>query len=479
MTTPNPLSRRIFLQRAMMASVAAAGSGSLLAACATGGGDDEGGDTSGGGEKTAENPFGVDGKAPLDVVIFKGGYGDDYAKFHESLYKKKFPDAEIKHAGITDITQQLQPRFNAGNPPDMIDNSGAQLLPMSTLASSGQLADLTQLFDADSIDKAGTKVRDTVAPIAIEAANIMGDGKLLSLQYVLTVYGIWYDAKLFREKGWQPAKTWQEFLTLCETIKKAGIAPLAHQGKYPYYIMQVLLDLAVKHGGQEVIKKIDSLEPNAWKHPSIKMAAEAITELKSKGYIMQGTEGLDHIQSQTRWNEHKAAFIPSGSWLENEQKPVVAKVNPAFETTVAPTPLLDGAKLPFDCTEISAGENFIVPEKAKNKPGGLELMRIMLSKEGAAKFTELTGSPTIVNGAAEGIKLTFGAASSNKLLTSGAANNWSAYYGAWYSTMDKPIQSVMGELAAGRIKADEFQTRCQKIADDTAKDPKTQKRTRT
>jgi N-acetylglucosamine transport system substrate-binding protein len=474
--TPNDLSRRIFLQRAMMASVAAAGGGSLIAGCASGGGDDDTGN--GGGEKTAENPFGVKADAPLDVVIFKGGYGDDYAKFHESLYKKKFPNAEIKHAGITDVTQQLQPRFNAGNPPDMIDNSGAQMLPMSTLASSGQLADLTELFDADSIDKPGTKVRDTVEQIALEAANILGDGKLLSLQYVLTVYGIWYDAKLFQQKGWQPAKTWSEFMTLCETIKKDGIAPFTHQGKHPYYIMQVLLDMAVKHGGPEVIYAIDSLEPNAWKHDSIKLAAEAIAELKGKGYIMQGTEGLDHIQSQTRWNEAKAAFIPSGSWLENEQKPVVAKVDPGFQTTVAPTPLLDGAKLPFDCTEISAGENFIVPEKAANKAGGLELLRIMLSKEGAAKFTELTGSPTVVTGAAEGIKLTPGAESSNKLLKSGGTNNWSTYYATWYSTMDKPSRSIMGELAAGRIKPEEFQNQMQKLADDTAKDPKTQKRER-
>ena len=102
--------------------------------------------------------------APLDVVIFKGGYGDDYAKFHESLYKKKFSAAEIKHAGITDIRQQLQPRFNSGNPPDVIDNSGAEQLPLATLADTGQLADLTPLFDAESID--GGKIRDTLNPVA-------------------------------------------------------------------------------------------------------------------------------------------------------------------------------------------------------------------------------------------------------------------------------------------------------------------------
>jgi N-acetylglucosamine transport system substrate-binding protein len=132
MSIPNQYSRRLFLQRAILASVAAAGGGSLLAGCASGGDDTN----TEGGETSAENPFGVKADAPLDVVIFKGGYGDDYAKFHESLYKKKFSAAEIKHAGITDIRQQLQPRFNSGNPPDVIDNSGAEQLPLASWPTS-------------------------------------------------------------------------------------------------------------------------------------------------------------------------------------------------------------------------------------------------------------------------------------------------------------------------------------------------------
>ena len=41
---------------------------------------------------------GVKEDAPLEVVIFNGGYGDKYATdVHEPLYKKAFPKAEIKH----------------------------------------------------------------------------------------------------------------------------------------------------------------------------------------------------------------------------------------------------------------------------------------------------------------------------------------------------------------------------------------------
>ena len=89
MGTPNQYSRRLFLQRAVLVSVAAAGGGStMLAGCASGGG---GTSTESGGETSAENPFGVKEDAPLEVVIFNGGYGDDYAKVHEAMYKQKFP----------------------------------------------------------------------------------------------------------------------------------------------------------------------------------------------------------------------------------------------------------------------------------------------------------------------------------------------------------------------------------------------------
>ncbi len=472
MNTPNNYSRRIFLKRAGLAAMAVAGGSSFLASCASGGdGEDE---VSGGGEdKTEENPFGVKASDPLAVVIFNGGYGDEYAKFHESLYKKTFPDAAIDHKAITDIRQQMQPLFNGGNPPDVLDNAGAEQMPLSTLADGGQLTDLTPLFDADALGNPGKKVRDTLNPVALESAEY--DGKPMVCNYALQVYGLWYDRALFDEKGWEPAENWDDFLSLCEEIKGAGMAPMAYQGKYPYYIEQVLMDLAVKHGGPEVVFAIDSLEPDAWKHPSMMAAAEALLELRSKGYFLEGTDGLDHIQSQTRWNEHKAAFIPCGSWLENEQKSVAP---PGFETTVAPTPLLDGAALPFDCTRVEAAENFVVPADAANQAGGMEYLRIMLSKEGAAEFTKLTAAPTVVDGATEGLDLTPGATSAIALIDSGGDNNWNYYYSIWYSPMQPKIESAVAELAAGRASADECLSACQKAADETADDPATQKRTR-
>ena len=61
----------------------------------------------------------------------------------------------------------------------------------------------------------------------------------------------------------------------------------------------------------------------------------------------------------------------------------------------------------------------------------------MLSKEGAAKFTELTAAPYVVTGAGEGLKLTPAAASASALVKAGGDNNWNYYFFVWYSPMGR------------------------------------------
>ncbi|MEJ7755879.1 MAG: hypothetical protein WKF83_05660 [Nocardioidaceae bacterium] len=137
------------------------------------------------------------------------------------------------------------------------------------------------------------------------------------------------------------------------------MAPMAHQGKYPYYIQQVLMDLAVKHGGPEVAYAIDSLEPGAWKHESMKMAAEALLEIKSKGYMLEGTEGLDHIQSQTQLERaqgrlHPLRFVVGERAEERRTRRASRRRSRRLRCST-------GAALPFDCTRVEAAEAFVVP----------------------------------------------------------------------------------------------------------------------
>ncbi|MCF3181350.1 carbohydrate ABC transporter, N-acetylglucosamine/diacetylchitobiose-binding protein [Streptomyces polychromogenes] len=465
-STGEGLGRRDLIKRSAALGLIAVPTMSLLSACASGGGDTstKGPDK---GAVSKENPFGVAKGGKLDVVVFKGGFGDDYAKAWEAAFEKKW-GITSSHLGTQEIAAKLQPRFNGGNPPDVIDDSGAQMIKIDVLAKGGQLADLTAVLDAPSLDDPAKKVRDTLIAGTVEQGT--QGGKFVALNYVYTVFGLWYSGKLFKEKGWTEPKTWDEFLGICAKAKEAGIGGLAHQGKYPYYINVVIMDLIAKKGGLEAMKAIDNLAPNAFEgNPAALAAVEAVYEVVEKGYLMPGTNGLTHTESQTAWNQYKAAFIPSGSWLENEQ----LKQTPAdFDMKFLPVPVLADSKLPFTAIRAGANEPFVVPEKAANKAGGLEFLRSMLSREWSTIFAQQANSLTVVkDGVDPSVKLRPGTQSAVAAVKAAGADTFNYLYPDWYSEMDTEIQNASNELMAQRIQPKEWIKRAQAAVDKAAKDP--------
>jgi len=453
--------RRDLFKRAAAITVLAAGSSSLLAACAGGtGSSDKGAKAGSFNLSDAKNPFGVKDSDGLEVFIFDGGYGSDYLKGFEAIYSKQFPGAKINHQADKDVTGKLQPRFNAGSPPDVIDDSGAKQLKLDVLADSNQLTDLAPLLDSPYIDDPSKKIRDVLMPGTIDSGTVKG--KVYNLSYVYTVWGWWYSGKLFKDNGWTPPKTWAEFMTLCEQIKAKGIAPVAHQGKYPYYINVVMMDMIAKQGGLDLMKRIDSLDAAAWDDPAVKTVLDAFYQIVDKDYLLPGTNGMTHIESQTAWNQYKAAFIPSGSWLENEQLPTT----PAdFDMKFLPMPSLPGDKLPFEAIRAGAGEPFIVPSKAKNVAGGLEFLRKMLTKEGSAKFAQAANSLTCLkDGVGPEVQLKPGTASTVVSLKAAGDNTFNFQYPNTASKFDEDLQNASGELMAKRIGPDEWIKRAKESA---------------
>ncbi|MFF7155124.1 N-acetylglucosamine/diacetylchitobiose ABC transporter substrate-binding protein [Streptomyces sp. NPDC008139] len=455
------MNRRDLVKRSAALGLVAIPSAGLLSACASSGGDSSSDKpTKSATAASKDNPFGVNDSTALDIVIFDGGYGHDYATALGKLYESKHPGSKSSVLPTQDIAGKLQPRFNAGSPPDVIDDSGAQQIKLDVLQKSGQLADLTPLLDAPYIDDPSKKIRDVLQPGTIETGTL--DGKMYSLSYIYTVFGLWYSGKLFKDKGWTEPKTWADFMSLSAEIKKEKIAPFCHQGKYPYYINVAIMDLIAKNGGLELQKRIDTMDPTAWDDPAVKAGIEAVYEIVDKNYLLPGTNGLTHIESQTAWNQYKAAFIPCGSWLENEQM----KATPSdFDMKFMPMPSLTGDKLPFEAIRAGAGEPFIVPEKAKNKAGGLEFLRMMLTKEGSGKFAAAANSLTVLkDGVGSDVQLRPGTASTVTALTAAGANTFNYNYPNTNSEFDVALQNLSGELMAKRLTPAQWISKAKALA---------------
>ncbi|AOR31516.1 carbohydrate ABC transporter, N-acetylglucosamine/diacetylchitobiose-binding protein [Streptomyces fodineus] len=463
--------RRDLIKRSAALGLVTAPGMSLLSACASGGGGGNSDEGNTKGKTSKDNPFGAKSGSKLDVVVFKGGYGDDYARAWEADFGKKVGITST-HTGTQEITGKLQPRFNAGNPPDIVDDSGAQQIKIDVLYKNNSLLDLSEVLDAPSVDDPGKKVRDTLIPGTLDPG--VQEGKVVALNYIYTVWGLWYSGKLFKEKGWTPPKTWDDFLAICQEAKKQGIGGLAHQGKYPYYINVAIMDLIAKKGGIDAVKAIDNLDPKAFTGSDAAQAGiEAIYEVVEKGLLMPGTNGLTHTESQTRWNQYKAAFITCGSWLENEQ----LKQTPTdFDMKFLPMPLLPGSKMPYEAIRAGSGEPFIIPAKAANLPGAKEFMRRMLSKEWATLFAKEANSLTILqDGVDPSVKLRPGTQSTVEASKAAGSNTFRYLYPDWYSEMDTAIQNASNELMAKRIQPKEWLKRCQAAVDKQAKDPASKK----
>ncbi|HEY8448083.1 MAG TPA: N-acetylglucosamine/diacetylchitobiose ABC transporter substrate-binding protein [Thermomicrobiales bacterium] len=453
------MSRREVFRRATALGMSAPVVAAMLAAMEPTGADaQEYRDTS--------NPLGVDPAAPLEVVIFKGGFGDDYAINVNGIYNELYPDAQINYTGTQRLGPQYQPRFVSGNPPDVMDNSGAENLDEAALVAEGQLADLADLMAAPAFDTEGATFADTLVPGSQETG--VYEGQQLALRYALTVYGVWYDQNLFAEHGWTYPKTWDEMLALCEEIKAAGIAPWTYQGQYPQYMRLLFDQMLAKHAGMEALIKIDNLEPDAWKQEAVADVLNAFKQLADGGYILEGTEALSHTESQAEWLQHRAAFIPCGTWLENEMKDLIPE---GFQMVVAPSPSLSGDVLPFEAVSAWAGENFIVPAQGKNVQGGKEWLRILFSKQGARFFSENTKALTVVQGAADDLDLGPAFASAQQTLAAAGENTIQARYDSWYKALGDEAKNQMGELLNGRASVEDVMNAIQEAADAVKNDP--------
>jgi N-acetylglucosamine transport system substrate-binding protein len=381
-----PLERRDFL-RGAFATALTIPLGITLASCATGGGTTT--NNAPGGKKTEKNPFGLAATSTVDAVIFKGGYGIDYAEFAGKQVEGFQKGTTVKVSPQTNIAQTLQPRFVAGNPPDVIDNSGANLIGINTIRD--QLETLDDVINATNYE--GKVIKDTLYSGVIEPGTF--DGKFVQLNYALTVYALWYSASLFEENGWTVPKTYDEMLELGGKAKAKGKFLLGWGKEAATYYQTMAIASAIKEGGDEVRLALENLKPNCWSLPAVQAVFTGLKKIIDAGYVKPGGAGTQFTAAQAQWsNAQDFILYPSGGWIENEMK---KDTKEGFKMTGAPEPTVTGgSKMPWEALHSTAGEGYIVPSKAKNPAGGKEFLRAMLSHEAAVNFAKTKFASTIV-----------------------------------------------------------------------------------
>jgi N-acetylglucosamine transport system substrate-binding protein len=459
-STSRTFDRRTIVKGAL-AAAAVIPLGAALNACAGGGTDDD--NDSEGGTKSTDNPFGMADKSSVDAVIFDGGYGTDYVAFAAALMEGNHAGSSVKVSATTEIAQELQPRFVGGDPPDLIDNSGENAIGFSTILD--QLEDLGDVLDAPNLE--GTTIRDTLFG-GVEAPGTF-DGKLAAMNYVLTVYAVWYSASLFSDNGWTPPKTWDEAIALGAEAKKADKYLFLWGKEAATYYQTMAIGSAIKEGGDEVRLALENLQPDCWSLPAVQGVFEAMGQIVSAGYVKPGGSGTQFTAAQAQWSNNQDALLyPSGSWIENEMKD---QTKSGFEMTGFPEMTVSGSStMPYTAMHSTAGEPFVIPSKAKNVAGGKELLRTMLSNEAATNFAKEKLAPTIVKDTvpADGFGST-ALVSQSKMLTDAGTDvfTW-GFVDLYGMNVDQLV--VWNSFLAGDASVSELTSRLQEITDKVRED---------
>ena len=328
----------------------------------------------------------------VDAVIFDGGYGIDYVEFAADIFAQVHEGSTVEVSPSTQIASELQPRFVGGNPPDLIDNSGAQSIGFNTILD--QLEDLTDVIDAPNLE--GVTIRDTLYGGVLSPGTF--GGKLAAINYALTVYGVWYSGSLFEENGWTPPTTWAEALELGAAAKEQDKYLFCWGQEAATYYQTMSIESAIKEGGDEVRLAVENLEEGCWSHPAVQA-------------VFTGAEG-DHRRRLHAAGRRRHAVHPGPGAVEprpGRDAVPVGLVDRERDEGADRRGLrdegradVDGHRRLGDAGDGAALDGGRAVHRARpqgaNVAGGKELLRIMLSTEAATNFAKTKLAPTIVGG---------------------------------------------------------------------------------
>ena len=335
------------------------------------------------GSKDDSKDANEDGKKVLKFAAFEGGNGTEIWENIEKAFEESHEDVDVQLELSSELDKDLTKDFQNGDIPDVVYyNLGQKSGFTETMLKEHAIADISDVFD----DELKSKLVGGITENA--AAQPYGDGKVYLAPIIYTPTGLWYNKDMFGEGKYTLPTTWDEFFALGDKVKDIdGRALFTYQGIYPGYMEEMLWPAIANECGEEALTKIANYEEGSFNNEGVLKALSHIKEIADKGYLLEGTVGMNHTESQTEMMLGKAAFITNGTWMENEMQD--APREDGFEFAMAPIPTenADDVHYVFDSCE-----QFSIPAAAKNPELAKEFLRFLYSDESVSAFAEASGA---------------------------------------------------------------------------------------
>jgi multiple sugar transport system substrate-binding protein len=223
--------------------------------------------------------------------------------------------------------------------------------------------------------------KDSDFPAAFKTASSY-DGKVYFMPQSWYWWSVYYNKDVFDKLKLTPPKTWDEFLAVCDTLKKNGIEPIAIGAKDTWTAGGWFdyMDVAVNGGAFHQDLTAGKI---SYTDPKVLATFNYIADLSKKGYFMKNAAGYSWQEAATVMFNGKAGMYLMGQFIKDVAPADKKDHIDWFQFPIVGGNTSYGVDTPFD--------GFMVPAKAKNKENALKFMAYLASAESQATFNGALG----------------------------------------------------------------------------------------
>jgi raffinose/stachyose/melibiose transport system substrate-binding protein len=305
---------------------------------------------------------------------------DTYPSAMLQAFYKKYPNIKVDVQVSHDVDQYLQGQKVRLVSGDALDVTSVEPASMKDYVNAGYLTDLS-----------GQSFLKNFIPSALSGATI--NGKVYAIPTAINLIAVWYNKDLFKKLNLTVPSTWDEFLSISQTLKQHGVIPLVEAGKdgwpmefsiYPFMNKLVVDD-------PTIFDKVDKGEIK-YTDPVFVNTFKQIADFYKTGDLQKDMLSLSGDQATALFAQQKVAMVMQGDWFSNG----LVQANPHFAVGVFPMPIPgEGNKVVIPMT---VGSYDAIVNSSKHKDAAMKLLQFMASPEGAQFEVDQLGSFSPVEG---------------------------------------------------------------------------------
>ena len=308
-----------------------------------------------------------DGKIEIELVQYKPEAVDIFEQVAEK-FNSTHDDIYLKIESPNDAMTILKTRFVREDYPDIIGIGGD--INYSYFIDSDILADVSDYAGMSDINQGYVDILEGLEFVPTEGTY--------GVPYVANAAGILYNREMFKEHGWQIPTTWEELMTLCDTIQSEGILPFYFGFKDTWTCLAPWNALAVDLAPSDVCKQVNG--GNATFTEEYRQVAEKMLQLLEYGE--EGPFAYGYNDACTAFANGESAMYTIGSYAV----PQIQSVNPDMDIDSFVMPGSSDA----NGNTLNSGVDlqFCVTKACANKEAAYEVIDFLLQDENVQMYLD-------------------------------------------------------------------------------------------